>query len=609
MNSNYTITLIGKDKSQRTENMPKTYEDLIILVQNRLKIKDIIPSLKFENEDNDEMEVGNENDYSLYVIGQDGIKVYLKEEGSGLSKSKSDNSSFSKDVTNKSNCKEDEEAISNYLDGKIYELTQLLQNFKNEKESQDKKIAELQSMISSQTNNKEKEGQQYFNTSQQSLKSSKVIHLNIKCSKCNEMNIKGRRYKCLQCPSLNYCGTCRETIDHEHDLVVFTKVKENLSAKFASNKNKFNYPKDKVFEIEMINNGDLPWPNDITLKCLEGSEIIFHDLAMKNKNVQPNQKIKCNLEFEDLESFEKGTYFANAQLMHKNKQLSPMTKIYLLIENNNDDEDNQFDNQCDDQEDVQNEDQDDNNDNQEDVQNEYEDDNNDNQEEEKEENTELIINNSTHRESNNYHVNQKFNNMNKGNRSYGKNDTNNFQNKPFTHNNNYYNIYQGINNTNHLSNQIQNQFDQRSNNHILEKRNSNYQFKSDSNSIYSKTPDGKFIDSEKYDNEYNQLQIYQENIIVQSKVKSNALIVKDETNKFYVNSYKNNQKKEEPPSKDNGNDVDYDKLRNVYTFLEKYTFEPTIPKNIIEEVIIQNNYDSRNTIDKLWDIFDQRANN
>ena len=47
-----------------------------------------------------------------------------------------------------------------------------------------------------------------------------VVHQGLICISCNVTPIKGNRYFCLTCPSLNLCEKCSESRSHEHDLVL-----------------------------------------------------------------------------------------------------------------------------------------------------------------------------------------------------------------------------------------------------------------------------------------------------------------------------------------------------------------------------------------------------
>jgi hypothetical protein len=46
--------------------------------------------------------------------------------------------------------------------------------------------------------------------------------------------IIGIRYKCIECPTFNFCSSCEEKIEHEHNLLKMKKVEEKTEKKSSS---------------------------------------------------------------------------------------------------------------------------------------------------------------------------------------------------------------------------------------------------------------------------------------------------------------------------------------------------------------------------------------
>lgn len=48
-------------------------------------------------------------------------------------------------------------------------------------------------------------------------------HSNIKCNGCIAFSIRGKRFKCLQCPDFNLCEKCEKKVKHNHIMIRFSE--------------------------------------------------------------------------------------------------------------------------------------------------------------------------------------------------------------------------------------------------------------------------------------------------------------------------------------------------------------------------------------------------
>ena len=48
-----------------------------------------------------------------------------------------------------------------------------------------------------------------------------LTHVNVKCNGCIAFSIRGKRWKCLQCPDFNLCHKCEKKVTHEHPMLRF----------------------------------------------------------------------------------------------------------------------------------------------------------------------------------------------------------------------------------------------------------------------------------------------------------------------------------------------------------------------------------------------------
>jgi hypothetical protein len=53
---------------------------------------------------------------------------------------------------------------------------------------------------------------------------TQLKHEGVACNSCSMNPIVGIRYKCVECPSFNFCSSCEEKIEHEHNFLKMRKA-------------------------------------------------------------------------------------------------------------------------------------------------------------------------------------------------------------------------------------------------------------------------------------------------------------------------------------------------------------------------------------------------
>lgn len=56
-------------------------------------------------------------------------------------------------------------------------------------------------------------------------------HEGVACNGCSMNPIIGIRYKCIECPTFNFCSSCEEKIEHEHNFLKMKKVEDKTERK------------------------------------------------------------------------------------------------------------------------------------------------------------------------------------------------------------------------------------------------------------------------------------------------------------------------------------------------------------------------------------------
>ena len=104
-------------------------------------------------------------------------------------------------------------------------ISNYLNKFKNDVLQEtilETKLLSQESKIQLMKNNQRKENLKNLNSDKKyDINASnrnicETIHSGIKCDGCGMYPIKGLRFKCLVCPSFNFCYNCEENEDHEH---------------------------------------------------------------------------------------------------------------------------------------------------------------------------------------------------------------------------------------------------------------------------------------------------------------------------------------------------------------------------------------------------------
>ena len=154
------------------------------------------------------------------------------------------------------------------------------------------------------------------------LNQNEFVHTGIKCNKCNNENIQGIRYKCLQCQDFNLCKECEAQSDHDinHILIKIRKpLKEEEELLMQMNReikyknNKYDYSvntKDLIFEMEKKENdlimqqitlqnvGEEPWKPGTVFKCLPESKLKGNDFSLGCK-VNKGQTVNIEIIFDN----------------------------------------------------------------------------------------------------------------------------------------------------------------------------------------------------------------------------------------------------------------------------------------------------------------------
>lgn len=182
-----------------------------------------------------------------------------------------------------------------------------------------------------------------------------IIHLGIKCNKCNTENIQGIRYKCINCENYNLCQNCESDSDHVSSHIFLKIRKPLLDEEFNGIIKNYNYKnghlnyfiKEKLFvfpiknkeidnlvkQISLINCGE-EWQKGTVFKCLPDSEIKGKEFNI-NRKVNKNEEIKIDIIFENLknELFTfKDEYDVYYQMFNENNEaFGDITKFKVIF--------------------------------------------------------------------------------------------------------------------------------------------------------------------------------------------------------------------------------------------------------------------------------------
>ena len=152
------------------------------------------------------------------------------------------------------------------------------------------------------------------------MNSPLYIHNGIQCAHCQNMPIKGQRYKCPKCLDFNLCEECEqlnsETHFHPHtDFILYRSPEIAISNKDYSyeclTKNLEIHEKYGIesfsIKLKLKNNGYLKWTENTVLKCKKEKSTIFCD-KYKLPSIDINEEIEIILNFNKCNKIPKGTY-------------------------------------------------------------------------------------------------------------------------------------------------------------------------------------------------------------------------------------------------------------------------------------------------------------
>ena len=162
-----------------------------------------------------------------------------------------------------------------------------------------------------------------LNEQNQNLNQNEMVHKGIKCNHCGVENIKGIRYKCLQCNDFNLCGGCEESCDHDpaHILIKIRKplnseyellFKEDKNLRYKNgqynyclvNSNEIKFDMDKKRnnllskQITLKNIGEEAWKAGGVFRCLPDSQLKGDDFPIGIK-VNKGDTINLEIIFND----------------------------------------------------------------------------------------------------------------------------------------------------------------------------------------------------------------------------------------------------------------------------------------------------------------------
>ena len=245
--------------------------------------------------------------------------------------------------------KDDEEQPEDKIKNDIKELVR-----NKMKDLEDNIVQDIYKSIKTQMNLKEEINKNI------ELVQNELIHDDIKCNQCNEENIKGIRYKCLQCQNFNLCSKCEA--NNEHDSThIFIKIrkplkdeeellmKENRELKYKNNQYDYsvnlkdiisNMEKKEndmlVQQITLKNIGNEAWKAGTVFKCLSDSKIKGNDFQIECK-VNKNQTINIELIFDDIKDSilpSVNEYLVYYQMFNSNNEaFGNISKFRVIFQN------------------------------------------------------------------------------------------------------------------------------------------------------------------------------------------------------------------------------------------------------------------------------------
>ena len=290
------IKLRANNQAKRID-FPKNFDELIEKTQSFLPLDDSTKRFQFIDEKQN-MEINNQEDFEKFSDTTINEKI-----------SKIDVNIVDKDLILNLKVSEPKEEIPQIIepdDDKIKnEIKELVRN--KMKDIENNIIQDIYQSIKTQLKTNDKK------------KCEDFVHMGINCNLCGMKNIKGIRYKCLQCPDYNLCEKCEGKGEHiyNHILIKMYKEAEESELLFRMNKNlqyknsESNYKVDLtefkfnskdcstlLQQVALSNIGEDTWKPGAVFKCLPGSEIKGKDFNI-NCRVAKGTTINIELNFEN----------------------------------------------------------------------------------------------------------------------------------------------------------------------------------------------------------------------------------------------------------------------------------------------------------------------
>ena len=184
-----------------------------------------------------------------------------------------------------------------------------------------------------------------INPNSQIINSAILVHQGIKCERCQQLPIKGHRYKCPKCLNYNLCEECEllnpDTQFHPHFNFIFYRIPETP---ITSNEYSYeclikkieNHQKVGVesfnIEIKIKNTGIFKWPEGKAfLKCNKERSTIFCDKYILPP-IDMNQETNIVLKFNKCSKVPKGEYICIVNCIINGKKRRGPIIIKIFIE-------------------------------------------------------------------------------------------------------------------------------------------------------------------------------------------------------------------------------------------------------------------------------------
>jgi hypothetical protein len=337
-------------------DFPKDFNDLIEKAQAFLPINEAVKKYQFIDE-NVDREIRHQEDFELLAkhVSDKGTKILVNiidkelDEipiSNAFSHANLDEESINLTISPIENKEEDDG------DDKIKkDIKQMVRN--KMKSLENDIIQDIYKSIKTQLETNEEK------INALNIKQDEVIHKGIKCNICGTENIKGIRYRCLQCQHFNLCSNCEKKNIHEADHILI-KIRKALDEEsellFNMNrdlkyKNKeYNYMVEQkeikfgkntkendtlVQQITLKNNGNEPWKSGAYFKCLSNSQITGKDFKISCK-VNKDATVNIELIFDDIKNkVEPSTdeYFVYYQMFNANDEaFGNITKFRIFFQ-------------------------------------------------------------------------------------------------------------------------------------------------------------------------------------------------------------------------------------------------------------------------------------